>query len=95
MSCLSVDVKLLRNPLVLSTERIGGISANVSLASVPLVLKIADAARHLSVRCSIVCSIKELHNYLKVSPKEIQWITPEYGIVYNVESDLDWIIVTS
>lgn len=84
MSCLNVNVKLLRNPLVLSTERIGGISANVSLASIPL-----------SVRCSIVCSIKELHNYIKVSPKEIQWITPEYGIVYNVLSDVDWIIVTS
>lgn len=76
MSCLSIDVKLLRNPLVLSTERIGGISANVSLASVPLVLKIADAARHLSVRCSIVCSIKEeieSYDYRVGYPRQLEF----------------------
>lgn len=95
MSCLSVDVKLLTKPLVLFTERIGGMSAKVSLASVPLVMAVADIAKHPVMRCSIVCSLKELGNYLRVSPQDIQWITPEYGIVYNVESDMDWIIVTS
>jgi hypothetical protein len=58
-------------------------------------VNVRPLTNHLLVRCNIVCSIKNLHNYLKVSPEEVQWITPEYGIIYNVESDMDWIIVTS
>lgn len=50
---------------------------------------------HLRMKVSIVCSVKKLHGYLRVSPEEVQWITPDYGIVYTVESDTDWIVVTA
>lgn len=61
----------------------------------PLSVAIDNASTPLKVRCSIVCSLKELRNYLFVSPEEVQWITQEYGIVYDVFSDADWIILTS
>lgn len=95
MSCISLELRMLNEPLVLSTERIGGISVSTSLIGNPIKFSIFDTVSHPKVRTSIVCSIKELKNYLKVSPEEVQWITPDYGIVYNVYSDLDWIVVTS
>lgn len=95
MSCINVDIKLLNNPLAISTERVGGINASATLAVNPIIVSIFDIIIHPKVRTSIVCSIKELKNYLNVSPEEVQWITPDYGIVYNVYSDMDWIIVTN
>ena len=95
MSCINIDIRMMNEPLILSTERIGGIFTSVSLVGEPLKISILDAILHPKVRCSIVCSIKELKNYLKVSPEDVQWITPEYGILYTVESDMDWIIVTN
>lgn len=94
MSCISLELRMLNEPLVLSTERIGGISVSASLIGNPIKFSIFDTVSHPKVRTSIVCSIKELKNYLKVSPEEVQWITPDYGIVYNVYSDMDWIVVT-
>ena len=138
---------MINEPLVLSTERIGGMSVSASLIGNPIKFTIFDTLTHpkvsfkvipnlnvqitpkkeffvrivrgseevkaeatrydkplnikvvnsfpsMKARCSIVCSLKELKNYLFVSPEEVQWITPEYGIVYNVYSDTDWIVVT-
>jgi hypothetical protein len=51
--------------------------------------------RHLGVRCSIVCSLSEVVEFLNVTPADIQWITDDMGVFYEVESNVDWIIVTS
>ncbi len=57
-----------------------------------------DASRvtnPLKVRASIVCSISEVVDFLRVTPTEIQWITDDMGVFFDVESNVDWIIVTS
>lgn len=106
MGCLNANITVLNTPPTLSIDRVGGITAMVSLANNPLMInlydttshlkaELCDITSHLKVKCSVVCSIKELKNYLRVSPADVQWITPEYGVVYMVESDLDWIVVTN
>lgn len=45
----------------------------------------------ISVKCGIVCSLADVI-YVRVSPQEIQWITEDEVIVYNVESNTNWII---
>ena len=104
MSCISLELRMLNEPLVLSTERIGGISVNASLVNKLIKINTFDAVIHLivkvkavpnlKVRTSIVCSIGN-KRYLNVSPDEIQWITPDCGVIYTVESNTKWIISNS
>ena len=85
MACLQVEIK-----------KLGGIEASVSRYDVPLSFEISDVLKsnHLKLSCGIVCSVGDVH-YLRVSPHEVQWITPDEAIVYMVESDTNWTIVTS
>lgn len=45
----------------------------------------------ISVKCGLVCSLADVL-YVRVSPQEVQWITEDEVIVYNVESNTNWII---
>ena len=95
MGCLNANITMLNIPPILSVDRIGnGIVINTYLAMERLAIKAFDAIIHPVMSCTIVCSIADLH-YLKVSPEEVQWITPDYGVVYHVESDTNWIVVTN
>lgn len=95
MGCLNANITVLNMPPVLFVDRVGdGIVVNTYLAMERLAIKAFDAIIHPIMRCTIVCSISDLH-YLKVSPEEVQWITPDYGVVYHVESDTNWIVVTN
>lgn len=49
----------------------------------------------MTARCSVVCSLIEVVEYLNVTPDEIQWITDDIGVFFDVESNVDWIVVTS
>lgn len=84
MSCLQVSVSVL--PLELKPT--------ISRYDAPLGLSVLDVSNHLKVTCGIVCSIKEVLR-LRVSPEEVQWITPETGIIYTVHSNTNWSIVIS
>ena len=95
MGCLNANITMLNMPPVLSVDRIGdGIVVNTYLAMERMAIKAFDAIIHPIMRCTVVCSIADLH-YLKVSPEDVQWITPDYGVVYHVESDTNWIVTTS
>lgn len=62
----------------------------------PKSVSVVDSIKkHLSVRCSIICSLSEVIEFLNVTPADIQWITDDMGVFYEVESNVDWIIVTS
>jgi hypothetical protein len=79
----------------LSIKRIGeGLIARAQLGHSLLSVRAADIAPHPSIRCSIVCTVDEVFR-LRVSPTEVQWISPEYGVVYDVQSNVEWIIITS
>lgn len=45
----------------------------------------------INVKCGLVCSLADVL-YVRVSPQEAQWITEGEVIVYNVESNTNWII---
>ena len=91
MSCLSVIIKRLSESLALVVKRIGGIAVEIHRCDKPIVVTTEDVGKHLKIACGIVCSVADLH-YLRVSPEEVQWITPDMGIVYNVMSNIDWTI---
>ena len=57
--------------------------------------KITPQGEHIRFKCSIVCTLKQIGDYLNVTPAEIQWITDDMGVYFDVQSNLDWIIVTS
>ena len=109
MSCIDVKVTQL-NPKLddnVNVSRLGDgiktsikcvgerILANVSELSNRLHASVSNISSGLSVRCSIVCSLKDVGHYLEVTPTEIQWITDDMGVYYDVESNVEWIIVTS
>lgn len=94
MSCLNITIKKLGESLALMAKRIGDIAVEIHRYDKPIVVIAEDAGNHLKIECGIVCSVSDLP-YLRVSPQEVQWITPDEGIIYNVESDTDWVILTS
>lgn len=95
MGCLNVRVTALHEQLGCIVTRIGeGIKVLANRVGEPLKVLSTDIAEHLAVRCNIVCTLGDLH-YINVSPEEVQWITDDIGIVYTVESDTNWIIVTA
>lgn len=82
MSCLEVSVKRLGEGLTASVERL----------CKPIGLSVIDVTERLVCSVGIVCGIGNI-KYLRVSPQEVQWITPDMGVVYTVESDTSWSIV--
>lgn len=94
MSCLNVIVRRLCESLNLIVERIGGIAVEISRYDTPMQVTYTDVGKHLIATCGIVCDVGDLR-ILKVSPEEVQWITPTQGVIYTVESDTNWIIVTN
>ena len=48
----------------------------------------------MSIKLSIVCSLSKVVEYLRVSPSDIQWITDDIGVFFDVESNVKWIVTT-
>lgn len=109
MSCLSVEITLLPlllsggvkisrtpSPLIIQITRKDGVDLKIGRATKSLALSVFDifADNHPKISCGIVCSLADIH-YLRVSPTEVQWITPNEAILYTVESNTNWKIVTS
>jgi hypothetical protein len=64
-----------------SLARVGGLTASLT-----------DAGEHLRSRLGIVCRPEPTGWYLEVNPEEVQWITDDMGVVYNVQSNVEWTI---
>lgn len=94
MSCLNVWVRRLGKSLNLVVEHIGGMVVEVSRYDTPIIITTKDIGSHLQVLCGVVCDVGDLH-VLRVSPEEVQWITPTQGVIYTVESDTDWKVITN
>lgn len=92
-SRLNVSASLYCAPLQVKTERLGYIVLTVIKRSNSLKCNIFDELidKHLKLTCGIVCTISDAY-YLRVSPSEVQWITPEIGVIYQVISNTDWVI---
>lgn len=104
MSCLNVSVSRIGDGLSSQGSYAGEyLKVSVSLAKKILSSIASDASPHLKVKasrigsglvvkCSIVCSLSEFTKWLNVSPSEVQWITDEIGVFYDVRSNVEWII---
>lgn len=80
--CLSVQVTQIRDPVTVGIECVGE----------HIRCKVADAAEHLQVCCSLVCGVNTTDKYLNVAPTVV-WLTP--GMLsgeFNIYSNTDWII---
>lgn len=80
--CLSVKVTQIRDPIVARIEDVG---ENIEC-------KVADAAEHLQVCCSLVCGVNTTDKYLNVAPTAV-WLTPDMlSGEFNIYSNTDWVI---
>lgn len=103
-SCLSVVVTCthtnisplitkVNEGLICKVRRLNELLAKCFIRGERISIDVKCTHKPLNVKCNIVCTLKEVINRLSVTPSDIQWITPDYGIMYEVESNTDWIII--
>lgn len=102
MSCINVKINRISNSPIFEVTRIG---ESIESTITPLInslkvcipqieelhINIKSYINKIKTNFSIVCSINDTP-YLKVSPEDIQWISPDYYVVYEVKSNTDWTI---
>lgn len=105
MSCIELNISQIGDGLNASSSRIGnGIITEVRKIGSDLQVEMREIGKRLAaqtsrildgitVRCSIICSLKDVGYYLDISPEEIQWITDDMGVFYDVESNVEWKII--
>lgn len=54
--------------------------------------KLFDVNIHVHSSYSLVCAMTPVGPYLEVAPAEVQWITDDMGVVYDVQSNVEWTI---
>lgn len=95
MGCLNVNISELGYRISPSISWLGGVAVDVFRADKPINCGITDTGTHLRINCGIICSVNNHDEYLRVSPKDIQWITKDIGVFYTVESNTNWEVVTN
>ena len=78
---ITVAVESLSHPIVPSLR----------LSTKPLGLSVVDSTPHLNLACDVVCSLENTV-WLRVTPEEVQWITDDIGVFYDVESNTSWTV---
>lgn len=73
--------------LALVGERV---SASAQLATKPATIVAADLGSHIRAECSIICSLNQIYEWLRVTPAEIQWITDDQGVFFDVDTNTEW-----
>lgn len=76
-----------------SIEKISNINTFISLLNPLINSEIIRKSIDINVKCRVVCSLSQLDKFLKVTPENIQWITNDTGVYYDVESNVEWVIV--
>lgn len=69
---------------------INGINVTTNIVPIRNII-VTPHINGISVKCGLVCSLADVL-FVRVSPQEVQWITEDEVIVYNVESNTNWII---
>ena len=85
MDRASVELKRIGNEIKASASRMG---EGLSLAA-------SRVGEGIKATVSIICTLSEFVAFLNVSPEEVQWITDDIGVFYEVESNVEWIVLTS
>lgn len=68
----------------------GCINVKIKQLNNTLSASVNNLGSPLKVKCSIICALNTLTKYLRVKPTTVQWITPEYGVTYDVEANVKW-----
>lgn len=76
-----------------SIEKISNINTFVELLNPSINAEALRKGIDINVKCRVVCSLSQLDKFLKVTPENIQWITNDTGVYYDIESNVEWIIV--
>ena len=71
--------------------RVGGLQSALSRVG-GMVSTLTDAGEHLRARFGIVCRPEPTGWYIEVNPEEVQWITDDIGVTYEVRSNVEWTI---
>lgn len=71
------------------------IEATVNRVGEEVTASTSILGQRLTGTVSIICSLADFVAILKVSPEEVQWITDDMGVYFEVESNVEWIILTS
>ena len=107
MSCLSVNITRATDDLSVAVDRIAGGDMSVEMIKASPALNIALSliprfnvacsliGERLKASVSIVCTLSEIKEWLKVSPQEVQWITEDMGAYFDVFSNVEWMVVAN
>ena len=68
----------------------GCINVKIKQLNNTLSASVNNLGSPLKVKCSMICALNTLTKYLIVKPTTVQWITPEYGVTYDVEANVKW-----
>jgi Trp operon repressor len=82
------------HPLANITRGSNAMSFRVIKANENLFASVTKKENGISVKLSMVCSLSKVIEYLRVSPSDIQWITDDIGVYFDVESNVKWIVTT-
>lgn len=81
-------------PLANVTRMGSPMSSKVTSAYERLFASVTKQENGISIKLSMVCSLSKVAEYLRVSPSDIQWITDDIGVYFDVESNVKWIVTT-
>lgn len=104
MGCLKVSLTLQGGNLGAKVNLNKGIIASAAVVSESIFPQVTftglraglnELTSRLQAQCSIVCNLADLGKYLDVTPSDVQWITDDVGVFFDVESNVEWIVVTS
>lgn len=107
MACIEVEAELISKsitadafqaagPLSVSIGKIAqALRTEVTRASQGLSAAAINKMQSINVSCSIICSLDQINEWMEVTPSEIQWITNDVGVFFEVRSNVDWVIVKS
>ena len=89
---LSVSASLIRGVAGCDAELVaGGLGVEAQAVS-GMQVEAVRLHEPLDVACRIICSVSDLANWLRVTPEEVQWITDDMGVYFDVVSNVEWIV---
>lgn len=97
LSNCNSDIDLIVSNLIVninaSIEKTFDINTFIGLLNPVINTEALRKSININVKCRVVCSLSQLDKFLKVTPENIQWITNDTGVYYDVESNVEWVIV--
>lgn len=106
MGCINVKIPHNHKPIAATATRIGDsittlidkveneLHVDIERIGDQIKAIVDNVTKPIMASVSIVCSLSDFY-YMNVSPNEVQWITDDTGVFFDVESNVQWIIVTN